>query len=116
MVSVGNGTTRKAIWHSDGILEEIMNFFEWYGSGLVILLILFAQQAYRVYGTIKKAAYEVYDILIRGADKLSTSVILLVALLGPLLLPIIAYFQFRSWQNGLAVDEDDNREYPWSKE
>jgi len=92
-----------------------MNFFEWYGIGIVILLILFAQQGYRDYRTIKKAASEVYDIFIRRADKLSTSVILLVALLGPLLLPMIAYFQFRAWQYGLAVDEDGNRDYPWSE-
>ena len=93
-----------------------MNFFEWYGIGLLILLILFAQQAYRDFGTIKKATDEVYDIFVRKADKLSTTVILLVALFGPLLLLIIAYLQFRLWQNGLAVDEDGNRDYPWSKE
>lgn len=93
-----------------------MNFFEWYGSGLVILLVLFAQQAYRDYGTIKKTMNELHDVFILRADKLSTSVILLVALFGPLLLLIIAYFQFRAWQDGLAVDEDGNRDYPWSKE
>ena len=93
-----------------------MSFLTWYGIGLVILFVLFAQQAYRDNATIKKAAGEVFDIFIRRADKLSTIVIFTVALLGPLLLPIIAYFQFRAWQNSLAVDEDGNRDYPWSKE
>ena len=93
-----------------------MNFIEWYGAGIVILLALFSWQAYDTNVTIKKAAYEVYDIFIRSADALSTSVLLIVALLGPLLILAIGYFEFRTWQNSLAVDEDGNRDYPWSKE
>lgn len=93
-----------------------MNFLEWYGSGIVIILVLFSWQAYSTCATIKKAADEVYDIFIRRADGLSTSVLLIMALFGPLLLPAIGYFKFRSWQDGLTVDEDGNRDYPWSKE
>ena len=93
-----------------------MSFFEWYSIGFVIVFILFAQQAYRDYRSVKKAAFDMYDTFIRRADILSTSVILITCLLGPLLLPIIAYFQFRSWQNGLAVDDEGNIDYPWSKD
>jgi len=93
-----------------------MSFLQWYGIGIVILLMLFSWEALITNNTIKKAIDEVYDVFIRKADKLSTSVLLIVALFGPLLLPAIGYFKFRSWQDSLAVDEDDNRVYPWSKE
>lgn len=92
-----------------------MSFFIWYGIGFVLLFLVFAQEAYKSNPTIKQAADEVYDIFIRRADMLSTGLIFVAALLGPLLLPTIIYFQFRSWQDGLAVDEDDKREYPWTK-
>ena len=113
---MGNGIAWYTIRHTDGILEEIMNFFEWYGIGLVILLILFAQQAYRDFRSVKKTAFDLYDTFIRRGDVLSTTVILVTALLGPLLLLIIAYFQFIAWRNGLSVDENNNVEYPWRKE
>jgi uncharacterized BrkB/YihY/UPF0761 family membrane protein len=93
-----------------------MSFLQWYGSGIVILLALFGWQAYTLNDTIRQAVDEVYDIFIRKADVLSTSILLILSLLGPLLLPAIAYFKFREWQDSLAVDEDGNRDYPWSKE
>lgn len=93
-----------------------MNFFEWYGTGIIIILVLFSWQAYVLHDTLKKAANELYDVFIRKANMLSTVCLLVVALLGPLLIPIIAYLKFRDWQDGLAVDEDDNKDYPWSKE
>ena len=93
-----------------------MNFIQWYGSGIVILWMLFSWQAYNTHDSIRKAAYEVYDVLIRRADILSTSVLLISALAGPLLVLAIAYFIFRAWQDSLGVDEDGNRDYPWSKE
>jgi hypothetical protein len=93
-----------------------MSFLQWYGIGIVILLMLFSLEAFKSNNTIKKAIDEVYDIFIRRADKLSTIVLLIVALFGPILIPAIGYFKFRSWQDGLAVDEDGNRDYPWSKE
>ena len=93
-----------------------MIFLQWYVIGVAIVVLLFVQQAIRDNVTLKKAYDEVYDLFIRRADKLSTVILLLVALLGPLLIPAIAYFQLRSWQDSLAVDEDGNRDYPWSKE
>jgi len=93
-----------------------MNFFEWYGTGIVIILALFCWQAYTLNDTIMKAVDEVYDIFIRRADGLSTSLLLVLALLGPLLIPAIAYFKFREWQDSLAVDDDDNIDYPWRDE
>ena len=91
-----------------------MNFFIWYGIGLFTILALFSVQAYSESRSIKVAADEVYDILIRKADLISNGLLLAVAWLGPLLILAIAYFQFRAWQDGLAVDEDGNRDYPWS--
>lgn len=93
-----------------------MSFLIWYASGLVIMLTVFAWQAIKDNPTLAKAANELYNIFIRKANKLSTSVLLLFALFGPLLLIALAYFRFRTWQNSLAVDEDDNRDYPWSKD
>ena len=93
-----------------------MAFLEWYGSGIIILIVLFCWQAIETTDTIKKAADEVYDVFIRRADMLSTSVLLIAALFGPFLVLWILYFIFRAWQDSLAVDEDDNRIYPWSKE
>jgi hypothetical protein len=93
-----------------------MNFFEWYGTGIVIIIALFSWQAYKDNDTIAKAADEVYDIFIRKASVISSSILLIVTLLGPLLLPVIVYFIFHAWRDGLAVDEDDNKDYPWSDE
>ena len=93
-----------------------MNFLQWYGMGIVILLMLFSWEAYNTHNSIKEAGNEVYDVFIRRADILSTSALLIAALFGPLLVLAIAYFIFRAWQDSLAVDEDDNRVYPWSKE
>ncbi len=93
-----------------------MNFFEWYGIGIVIILATLSWQAYEDKNTITEAVAQMHDIIIRKADALSTGILLIVALLGPLLLLAIAYFKFREWQDGLAVDEDGNRDYPWSDE
>ena len=93
-----------------------MNFFEWYGIGIAILFVIFAKQSYESNSTIKDAAFEMYHIFIRKADVLSSGILLLAALLGPLLVPIIAYFEFRAWRDNLAIDDEDNRDYPWSKE
>lgn len=93
-----------------------MNFIQWYGTGVVILLMLFSWEAYNTNNSIKEAGNEVYDVFIRRADILSTSALLIAALAGPLLILAIAYFIFRAWQDSLAVDEDGNRDYPWSKE
>ena len=93
-----------------------MIFLQWYGIGVIILILLSVQQAIRDNDTLKAAAREVYGIFIGRAETLSTVVLLLVALLGPLLIPAIGYFVFRNWQNSLAVDEDDKLVYPWSKE
>ena len=94
-----------------------MNFIQWYAMGVVVLLMLFSWDTYNKSNySIKIAANEVYDTLVRRADALSTSVLLITALAGPLLVLVIAYFIFRAWLDSLAVDEDDNRIYPWSKE
>ena len=93
-----------------------MNFLVWYGIGLIILFVLFAQQAYMDYRSIKKAANDLYDTFIRRGGALSTGVLLVAALFGPLLLPMIAYFKFRTWQNSLAVDDEGKLDYPWRKE
>lgn len=93
-----------------------MSFLEWYGTGIVIIIALFSWQAYKDTDTIAKAADEVYDIFIRKASVISTGILLIVTLLGPLLLPAIAYFVFRAWHDSLPIDEDDNKDYPWSDE
>ena len=93
-----------------------MSFLQWYGMGIVILLMLFSWEAYNTHNTIKKAANEVYDVFIRRGNVLSTSAILIAALFGPLLILAIGYFIFRAWHDSLTVDEDGNKDYPWSDE
>jgi len=93
-----------------------MIFLEWYGIGIAILFVLFGWHSYESTDTLRGAAMKTYDMFMRDADVVSTGILLIVALLGPLLLPAITYFKFREWQDSLAIDEDGNRDYPWSDE
>ncbi len=95
-----------------------MNFLGWYGIGVATIIITLWVEAYRHAHSMKfrQAFSEVYEILIRKADMLSTVLLSLVALLGPVLPFIVAYFIARNWYDSLAVDEDDNKDFPWTKD
>ena len=96
-----------------------MNFLGWYGIGVATIVLTLLIEAYR-HGCkemrIRRAFSELYDILIRKADVLSTVLLGLVALGGPLLIVAIIYFVTRNWVDSLAVDEDGNRDFPWTKD
>ena len=96
-----------------------MNFLGWYGVGVATILLTLLIEAYR-HGhrdkRIRRALSEVYEILIGRADMLSTIILLLVSLLGPVLPVAFAYCIARNWYDGLTVDDDDNKEFPWTKD
>ena len=90
-----------------------MGFLTWYGIGVATLFVTFAQQAARESGVVN-GAREMYDVFIRRGDVVSTSLLLLLALAGPLLIVGIAYLVGRNWYDSLPVNDDDTKVYPWS--
>lgn len=91
-----------------------MSFWTWLASGVLILFVLFLHQAYIDSGRkIGKAFADMYHTFVVKGDIFSTSVIFIFALLGPTLIPLIAYFFFRNWRDGLGYDENGNIDYPW---
>ena len=96
-----------------------MTFLEWYGIGVATIVLTFLIEGYRnSYRDmrIRRAFNEVYEILVTKADMASTIVLGLVALLGPVLPFAFAYFIVRNWYDALAVDDDGNKDYPWTKD
>ena len=93
-----------------------MNFLIWYAIGVLTLLVTFfvqgcvdAPKGKRI----SRATSEMYDIFVKRADKLSTVLLGIVALLGPLLPVIFAYFIARNWYDSLAINDDGTKDFPW---
>lgn len=78
-----------------------MNFYIWYGSGVLILLVAMFQSIVREDG-IQKALKEFNYLFVRNGDMFSTGLLLVIALFGPLLLVVIAYFLWHNWRNGFV--------------
>lgn len=96
-----------------------MNFLQWYGIGVTTIMLTLLIEAYRHSHRdmrVRNALSEVYQILIGRANILSTILLLLVSLFGPMLPVIFAYLIARDWYDGLTVDDDDNKEFPWTKD
>lgn len=91
-----------------------MNFFEWYGIGVATIVLTLFYETYSDRRNIKQALKELYEILVSKANTVSTILLALVALFGPLLPFIFAYFIARNWYDSLPVDEDDKKDFPWS--
>lgn len=94
-----------------------MGFLGWYGFGAATIVILLFVEAYRNNRRdrrIKHALSELYNILFKKADWLSTGILLLMALGGPLLIIAIIYFIVRNWYDNLDTDDDDKKIYPWN--
>lgn len=92
-----------------------MNFLTWYGIGVATIFITFLQQTWRDNG-LQSGLQEMYDTFVKRGDWVSTMLLLLLALGGPLLIVAIIYFVTRNWLDSLPVDDDGNRDYPWTKD
>lgn len=79
-----------------------MNFLIWYGIGIATIIITLFVEAF-LYGPkdrrIRRAFYELYKILYKKADAVSTVILVVAALLGPLLTVIFVYFIINNWLN-----------------
>ena len=96
-----------------------MNFLIWYGIGLatvVITLFVDALLHSPKDRQIRRAFYELYNIFYKKADLVSTTILVVISLLGPLLTVIFVYFITSDWLDTLAVDENNKKIYPWSGE
>lgn len=93
-----------------------MSFLTWYGIGVATIVLTLFYETYSDSRNIKHALKELYETLVSKAGPLSTTLLGLVSLFGPLLPFIFAYFIGRNWYDSLAEDEDGNKDYPWSND
>ena len=93
-----------------------MIFLGWYGIGAATIVILLLVESYINSRSISIAFRELYEILISKTDILSVTILLLVALLGPLVSVGIAHFMVRAWYDSLPVDDNDKKDFPWTKD
>jgi len=93
-----------------------MNFLAWYGIGVATIALTLLIESLRHGYNLGRSFYELYDVLVKRADALSTTLLGLVAFLGPLLPVIFAYFVARNWYDSLPVNDDDTKDFPWNKD
>jgi len=94
-----------------------MNFLTWYGIGVATIVVTLFIEAIRHSPRglrFRRAFNELYRILYKKADAVSTVILVTAALLGPILPIIFVYLITRNWYNDLPIDEDDKKIYPWS--
>jgi len=90
-----------------------MTFLAWYCTGVITLISTFWIEAYRRgYGGhgLKYAFYQIYEILVKKASILSTFLLAVTALLGPLLILLFAYFIIHNWYYGINIDEEGKKD------